>query len=646
MKNVTIAPYGSWESPITTDLLLSTSINLAQPLIEGGAIYWIEGRPLEGGRNVIVRRAADGRQEDVTAPGFNARTRVHEYGGGDYTVHDGTVYFANYADQRVYRQAPGEAPFAVTPEAALRYADFVVDAGRNRLICVREDHRPADREAINTLVAIPLDGGEQVILAEGNDFYASPRLSPDGRRLAWLTWHHPNMPWDGTELWTAEFDAGGTLAEHQQIAGGPRESIFQPEWSPDGVLHFISDRTGWWNLYRQSDGLATPLCPMAADFGMAQWIFGLGAYDFESPSSILCAYTDKGQVVMARLDIESGRLTPFDLLYTLKFPSHSRIRVSGSVAVYVGGSDTRPAAMVRLDLSTGDFEVLRRSTDLTIDSGYISVAQPIEYPTEDDLTAHAYFCPPQNEDYAAPEGERPPLIVTIHGGPTSATTGDFSVERQYWTSRGFAILDVNYGGSTGYGRAYRERLNGRWGIVDLDDCINGARYLVERGLVDGERLIIRGGSAGGYTTLRAITFRDVFRAAASYFGVSDMEALARDTHKFESRYLDNLVGPYPERRDIYVDRSPIYAADRCSAALILFQGMEDKVVPPDQSEAMFIAARNKELPVAYITFEEEGHGFRQARNIKRSIEAELYFYGRVFGFSPAGAIEPVEIENL
>ena len=647
MTTPTIAPYGSWKSPITADVLLGDTVGLSQPLIDGASVYWTEGRPQEAGRNVIVRWTAGARQ-DVTPPGFNARTRVHEYGGGHYTVNDGVVYFANFADQRVYRQRPGAAPEAITPEAALRYADFIVDSMRERLICVREDHRAAGREAINTLVAVPCGGGEQVVLAEGNDFYAAPRLSSDGRHLAWLTWHHPHMPWDGTELWTADVADDGTLSNRQLVAGGPAEAIFQPEWSPDGVLHFISDRSGWWNLYRLTgrDAPAERLYAMEADFGMAQWVFGLGTYAFESPTRIVCAYTSGGQAHMARLDTTAGVLTPLELPYVLAFPSHGRIVANQGQFAYIGASASRPPAVVLVDSETGDFKALRVATTAAIDEGYIALAQSIAFPTENGLTAYGYFYPPRNRDYEAPAGELPPLIVTSHGGPTSATTGNWDLKVQYWTSRGFAILDVNYGGSTGYGRAYRQRLNDNWGIVDVDDCINGARYLVAQGLVDGERLIIRGGSAGGYTTLAAITHHDVFRAAASYYGVSDAEALARDTHKFESRYTDSLIGPYPERKDIYVARSPIHVADQCSAALILFQGLEDEVVPPNQSEAMFTAARDKGLPVAYIAFEGEGHGFRRAENIKRATEAELYFYGRVFGFEPGEVIEPVEIENL
>ena len=642
-----IAPYGSWKSPITADLLLSGSVNLSQPRFDGDDLYWLEGRPAERGRQVIVRRAADGTTADVTPPDFNARTRTHEYGGGDYTVHNGVVTFANDADQRLYRQRPGAAPQPLTAEGQSRYADMQVDAARGRLLAVREDHS-APGEAVNTLVAVALDDGAVTTLAAGNDFYSSPRLSPDGRHLAWLTWNHPNMPWDGTELWLAELDGDGAPRNARRVAGGPDESIFQPEWSPPGVgdsgaLHFISDSSGWWNLYRLGDdGAAEPLYPLAADFGLPQWVFGMSAYAFLDADTIICTYTQDGQRFMARLDTVGGVLRSLDVAAV-----GAMLAAEGGRAVYVGASPTAAAAVILLEPgSLGGVEVVRRSTEFAVDEGYLSIAEPVEFPTEGGLTAHGYFYPPRNRDYAAPAGELPPLIVTSHGGPTSATSGDLSLSRQYWTSRGFAILDVNYGGSTGYGRAYRRRLNGNWGIVDVDDCINGARWLVAQGRVDGERLIIRGGSAGGYTTLRAITAHRVFRAAASYYGISDAEALAQDTHKFESRYNDSLIGPYPARRDLYVARSPIHVAHDCSAALILFQGLEDKVVPPDQSEAMFIAARNKELPVAYVAFPGEGHGFRQAANIKRAMENELYFYGRVFGFEPGEPLEPVEIENL
>jgi dipeptidyl aminopeptidase/acylaminoacyl peptidase len=654
MTQPAIAPYGSWQSPITADLLLAGSVGLGQIALDGEAVYWTENRPQEQGRSVIVRWTEAGGREDVTPAPYNVRTRAHEYGGGEFAVFDGVVYFSNYADNRLYRQMPGAEPEPVTPEDNLRFADITLDRARKRLICIREDHRPADHESINTLAAIPLGGlmpGEQAVLAEGGDFYASPRLSPDGRQIAWLTWNHPNMPWDGTELWLTDIGPDGTLTNHQLVAGGPRESIFQPEWSPPDAagkinLHFISDRTGWWNHYRLRDGQIDPLHPMAAEFGMPQWVFGLSTYAFESPAQIICAYTQNGRPVMARLNTVTGVLESLGLPYQLLFPSYGQLAVSDGYLVYTGASPILSPAVVRVDLQSLEWTVLRRSTELEIDPGHLSVAQAIEFPTTGGLKAYGYYYPPRNRDFIAPENERPPLIVTSHGGPTSGTNDFLSLSRQYWTSRGFAILDVNYGGSTGFGRPYRERLYGNWGIVDVDDCANGARYLVEQGLVDGERLIIRGGSAGGYTTLCAVTFHNVFKAAASHYGVSDAEALAKDTHKFESRYLDQLIGPYPALRDVYVERSPIHVAHQCSSALILFQGLDDKIVPPDQSEAMFLAARAKELPVAYVAFEGEGHGFRQAQNIKRAMEAELYFYSRVFDFELAEPVEPVEIENL
>jgi len=639
-----VAPYGSWKSPITSDLIVAATIGLGSIILDEPDIYWTELRPSEGGRNVIVRRTPDGRISDALPAPFNARTRVHEYGGGSCVVHDGTIYFSNDADQRVYRLDPASAPRPITPAENLRYADAVIDRQHNRLICVREDHTIAGREAVNTLVSFALDGEDQAqqVLVAGNDFYSTPRLSPDGKHLAWLTWNHPNMPWDSSELWLGEIGADGSLHHTRQIAGGSNESIFQPEWSPTNVLHFVSDRTGWWNLYRWNGESATPLCPMEAEFGLPQWAFGMSTYSFASSDRIICSYVQQGICYLCSLDITTGELEQIDTPYTTIW---SPVAAPGRV-LFGGGSPTEAATLVQLDLDTGDMEILRRSSEIAIDSAYLSIPQPIEFPTEGGLTAHALFYPPRNPDYAAPEGELPPLLIKSHGGPTSATSSMLKLGIQFWTSRGIAALDVNYGGSTGYGRAYRERLAGKWGIVDVDDCTNGATYLAEQGVVDGKRLIITGGSAGGYTTLCAIAFRDVFKAAASYYGVSDVEALAKDTHKFESRYLDGLIGPYPERRDIYQARSPIHFTERISCPVIFFQGLEDQVVPPSQTELMVEALREKGLPVAYLPFEGEQHGFRRAENIKRSLDAELYFYSRIFGFPLAEPVEPVHIDNL
>ena len=647
-----LAPYGSWKSPITSSLIVSETIGLSQIALDGEDVYWIEMRPSEGGRNVIVRRTPDGQTRDVTPPQFNARTRVHEYGGGAMVVADGTVFFSNFADQRLYRQDPNSEPKPITPADDLRYADGVIDRKRNRLICVREDHTIAGREAVNTLVSVALDGDEAggQVLVSGNDFYSSPKISPDGTRLAWLTWNHPNMPWDGTELWVAEFNTDGLLGQAVKVAGRLEESIFQPEWSPDGDLYFVSDRTGWWNLYRCKTSLLTkeglgevePLCTMPAEFGRPQWGFAMSTYAFASAERIICALNENGTWKLASLDVTTKRLELMETPYT----SISDVRVTGGRVAFIGGSPTEPTSIVQLNLTTSKIEALRRSSNVDVDEGYLSIPQAIEFPTENGLTAHAFFYPPKNRDDVAPDDEKPPLIVISHGGPTSATTTTLNLSIQYWTSRGFGVLDVNYGGSTGYGREYRQRLNGQWGIVDVDDCVNGARYLVERGEVDGNRLAIRGGSAGGYTTLAALTFRDVFKAGASHYGVSDLEALAQETHKFESRYLDNLIGPYPARRDLYIERSPIHFTERLSCPLILFQGLEDKVVPPNQAEMMFDAARAKGLPVAYVPFEGEQHGFRRAENIKRALDGELYFYAKTFGFELAEPVEPVRIENL
>lgn len=645
MSEPKIAPYGSWNSPITSDLIVSGSVGLSQPTIAGQDIYWVEMRPSEGGRNVIVRRDASGLARDVNPPPFNARTRVHEYGGGDYLVSDGVVYFSNFADQRLYKQFPGAEAHQITPEANLRYADAAIDANRRRLICVREDHTVAGREAVNTLVAIGIDGlnysGQ--VLVSGNDFYSSPRVSPDGTRLAWLTWNHPQMPWDGTELWMGEFQADGSLANTRRVAGSLSESIFQPEWSPDGTLYFVSDRSGWWNLNRrQSDGEIQSVTELTSELGVPQWIFGMSNYAFESADQIICTYYERGISKLASIDLRTRKLQPIDTSYT----DITFLRAVPGQAVFRAGSPAEAPSIVRFDFTAGTFEVLRRSNNLDIDAGYFSTPRAIEFPTTDGLTAHGFFYPPQNPDFRAPDGESPPLLVKSHGGPTSAAATALSLTIQYWTSRGIGVLDVNYGGSTGYGRAYRERLKDRWGIVDVDDCANGARYLMSRQEVDGDRLMITGGSAGGYTTLCALTFRDTFKAGASHYGVSDAVALTKETHKFESRYLDGLFGPYPEKQEIYFQRSPINFTDRLSCPAIFFQGLDDKVVPPNQAEVMVEALRAKGIPVAYVPFEGEQHGFRQAKNIKRALDAELYFYSRVFGFDVAEDVEPVQIDNL
>ena len=642
MAEPRIAPYGSWASPITSDLIVASSVGLGDILVDGGDVYWIESRPQEQGRSVIVCRSQTERSTDVTPPmpangqgAFNVRTRVHEYGGGAYLVSERVVYFSNDADQRLYRQEPGAPPVPITEAPAqprgLRYADGIVDLVRGRLIWVREDHTAGTEQPINTLVDIPLSGSHpQRVLVSGNDFYASPRLRPDSTCLAWLEWRHPNMPWDGTELWVGRCAADGMIAERRKVVGGDTESIFQPEWSPDGVLYFVSDRSGWWNLYRiAGDPLSTSakaeaVYPLEAEFGSAQWGFRPSRYAFAPAQRLICSYSRNGSASLAAVDLNTLAVTPI----TTEFTEIASLRAGAEHVYFVGASPTHFPAIVELAPSSGRAAVLKHSNtqDVQAYNGYLATPQSIEFPTENGLTAFGLFYPPINRDFGGPASELPPLIVRSHGGPTSAFSSALDWSIQYWTSRGFAVLNVNYGGSTGYGRAYRERLRGNWGIVDVDDCVNGARHLAASGQVDGKRMAIRGGSAGGYTTLCALTFRSVFATGASYYGVSDLEALAKDTHKFESRYLDGLIGPYPARRDIYIERSPVHFAERLSVPIAFFQGVEDPIVPPNQAEAMVEALKAKGVPFQYLLFDGEQHGFRRAQTIKRTLDAELYFY--------------------
>jgi dipeptidyl aminopeptidase/acylaminoacyl peptidase len=656
MPEARIAAYGSWASPITSDLIVASSIGLADILVDGDDVYWIESRPQEQGRMVVVRQSQDSPPADVTPAvpangqgAFNVRSRVHEYGGGAYLVDTGVVYFCNDADQRLYRQEGGAAPVPITEAAekprGLRYTDGTIDRTRDRMIWVCEDHTSSAVQPVNTLVELSLDGSRPPrTLLSGNDFYAAPRLSPDNQRLAWLEWRHPNMPWDGTELWVGRVASDGAIADKRKVAGGDAESVLQPEWSPDGVLYFVSDRSGWWNIYRTAGdplGAGTdtqPVYPLAAEFGGAQWSFRPSRYAFTSAKRLVCSYYRNGSASLAAVNLDTLAVTPL----ATEFTEIASLRADADHAYFVGASPTHFAAIVRLTLNSGRVKILKLSNteDVQAFQGYLSLAQSIEFPTENGQTAFGLFYPPVNNAFSAPAGELPPLIVRSHGGPTSAFSSALDWSVQYWTSRGFAVLNVNYGGSTGYGRAYRERLRNQWGVVDVDDCVNAAKYLAGSGKVDGQRMAIRGGSAGGYTTLCALAFRDVFKTGASYYGVSDLEALAKDTHKFESRYLDGLIGPYPERRYLYIARSPVHFADRLSVPIAFFQGAEDAIVPPNQTEAMVAALKAKGLPFQYLLFDGEQHGFRRAQTIKRTLDAELYFYSTFLsGTKLAFAIE-------
>ena len=650
------APFGSWASPITSSMVTSSGISVSQIATDGESLYWLEHRPREQGRGVLVRRR-HGADEELTPARFNVRTRVHEYGGGSFWVRNRAVFFVNFSDQRLYRRgddtdadADHDACRPITPApdipAADRYADGCVTPNGDWTVCIRESH-VAHREARNEVVILPTDGSSPPRpLATGNDFYACPRLHPDGTRLAWLEWSHPQMPWDGTELWVADFDPEQGLTHATRVAGGPHESVFQPQWSPQGQLHCVSDRTGWWNLYAIRGNAVVPLCPREAEFGGPQWVFGLSRYAFLADGTVICSYTQDGRDHLGTLRPGAATLT------TLDTPSTSHIG-GGSVQsdtrgriYFLGGSATKGTAVLGLDPGVGGIEVIRAFDTAEIDERYFSTPETLWFPTREGSRAHALYYPPTNKDFSAPLDEKPPLLVLSHGGPTSATTAQLHLALQFWTSRGFAVVDVNYGGSTGFGRAYRERLKGQWGVVDTSDCLEAATYLVQRGDVDGDRMAIRGGSAGGFTTLSALVFHDLFSAGASYYGVADLEALADDTHKFESHYLDGLIGPYPQTRALYRERSPIHSADRLSCPVILFQGLEDRVVPPTQAEAMVEALRANGLPYAYLPIAGEQHGFRIAKNIERCLEAELYFYSRIFGFDPHDVLEPIPIENL
>jgi dienelactone hydrolase len=640
----TASPYGSWPSPVKPEDLIA-GIPPGAPDADGEGLYWLELRPDERGRTALMY-ARRGEEEPrlLTPPELNVRSRVHEYGGGAYWRDGTTIFFSNFWDGRVYRQSAGaDVAEPITPEPrepmSLRYADGIVTPD-GRTIAVRESHEGP--EVVNELVLFPPDGSaEPRVLATGRDFYAAPRLSPDGAQLAFLAWDHPLLPFVGCELWLASF-ANAQLTEARKIAGGAEESIFQPEWSPDGVLHFSTDRTGFWNVHRLVAEEIENVAPVEAEIGFPHWNFALSRYAFLDDGRIACVVTRQGYDSLEIADPDTRTLERLDLPFVYYAPV---LRSHDSRLAFVAASETEPYGLYELDVRSGELTTYRAPA-AALDSKWISRAEPIEFQGSGGETSYAFYYPPTNPDVEAPPGELPPLRVLTHGGPTGATTTEYSATVQYWTSRGFAVVDVNYGGSTGYGRAYRERLDGLWGIVDVQDCVAAAQHLVETGRADPKRLSIEGGSAGGYTTLCALVFSDVFAAGVNAFGVTDLDAFARDTHKFEARYLDLLVGPYPERKDLYEQRSPINHFDRLSCPVLTFQGLDDRVVPPSQSEQLVEALERKGLPYAYLAFEGEGHGFRRRESILRVPEATLYFLSRIFGFEPRDELEPIEIKNL
>ncbi|HEU0248269.1 MAG TPA: prolyl oligopeptidase family serine peptidase [Gaiellaceae bacterium] len=649
----TVAPYGTWASPITAETVAQAGRLLTMPWLEGGTVWWLEGRPAENGRVVLMKAERDREPGDVVPAGFNVRTSVHEYGGGAYCIHDGTAFVSSFDDQRLYRVDPGRAPVAITPEIEHRrhrYADGRITSDASLWIGVRERHAESGRatDVVNELVAVSTDGqSEPRVIAGGRDFYSNPRVSPDGSRLCFLAWNLPWMPWDGRELLVADLGAGGELTDVTHVAGADgEESIWQPEWGPTGELVFASDRSGWWNLERIRGDKRSVLHEAGAEFGYPGWLFGACSFDFLADGRIACAYGSDGFTAFGVLDPETGALDGIELGLDSLWWGTPYVRAEGSRVVVIAGSPTVPNQVAVIDTLSGEKQIVRRSADVPVSTDYVSVPRAIEFPTDGGLTAHALVYRPLNPEYEEPEDDAPPLIVMSHGGPTANATAILNLEKQFWTSRGFAVVDVNYGGSTGYGRAYRKRLNGEFGVVDLQDCLNAARYLVEQGEADGDRLLISGKSAGGYTTMCALTFTDAFAAGTVYYGLADLEQfVGGDTHKFESQYQYTLIGPYPEMAEVYRARSPIHFVDRISTPMLVLQGADDEVVLPSQAELVVDALREREIPHAYLLFEGEGHGFRKTGSIIRALEAELSFYAQVLGFEPRDPIPKLEIER-
>ena len=659
-----VEPYGSWKSPITAEMLISGGKRrLNEIKTDGDDIYWLDARPDEGGRIVIMRLSSDGQIQDLTPAPFNSRNAVHEYGGGSYAVRNRTIYFTNWEDQRIYVQNDGEEPQPLTTEPpiprGLRYADLTLTPNGKLILCIRETHTDDGNEATNEIVAVNTSTGEQTVVASGRDFYCAPRVAATHDGIAWTEWDHPNMPWDGNHLISGSFNpADASVSTKAELAGGQDESIVQPTWSKDGTLHFVTDRTGWWNIHAWRGGAPVNLLDERSDHGRPDWQFAFTSYAHLPDGSIAVGKGGVTSGAVVLVDPASNSAKVVEIPYSEV--SFATAAPDGDSILFVGASPTQEPAIISLDLETETCSTIYAPSKVSIDPGYLSSPQHIIFPTTENGEAHAYYYEPTNKDFEAPSpsprsaggeskrGALPPLVTICHGGPTSASGTGLDLSTHYWTSRGFAVVDVNYRGSSGYGKVYRDALKGKWGIYDTDDCIAAAQYLINQGLVDKDRVIIRGGSAGGYTTINALTFHDFFAAGAALYGIADLMVFIGDTHKFESRYLDSLVGPYPEEKQRYHDRSAINFMDQLATPMIILQGLEDEIVPPSQAEIMVEALESKGLPYAYIGFPGEQHGFRQAKNIIRAQEAELYFYGKVLGFEPADNIseDVVKVRNL
>jgi dipeptidyl aminopeptidase/acylaminoacyl peptidase len=636
-ENKVAAPYGTWKSPISAASVGSGN-HVFELKLDSDEVFFVEVRPMEvrARYSLMKIQSSGGDPIEITDPPYNVRTTVHEYGGGAFVLSDEAVYFSNFTDQLLYKQSGRKtgvfsSPIQVTRTGTdVRYSDGVFDKTRNRLICVQEHHPVSGkRDAVNSIVSLDLKGSvtREELLISGNDFYSFPRLNSDGSKIAWITWNFPNMPFDGSELWVGDFDKVGRVQKKTKIAGGLDESVTQPTWSGSNDLYFLSDRTGWWNLFKWSEGGVRGICPKAADFCQPDWYLGLSSYAIASEETIVCSFSESGIWKLGELDLKTLKLEGIQNPFT----DIGHVQASANCAVFLAASPTESQCIYRFDLSTKGIHKIYESTGESSDQRFVPSAISREFPTANEMTAHSFFYEPCNPEYTALVGELPPLVVMAHGGPTSAASSAIRGAILFFTSRGFAVLDVNYGGSSGFGREYRRRLNGQWGVVDVEDCVKGALNLVRDGKVDGNRMLIRGGSAGGFTTLSALASKDVFKAGACYYGISDLERWELDCHKFESQYLHSLIGAYPQERELFLDRSPTSHADKVKRPLILFQGLEDKVVPPSQSELMVKKLQAKNLPVEYIAFEEEQHDFRQDKNIAKALEAELSFFLKAIG---------------
>lgn len=641
IKHHTIKTPGSWSSLLTPEKMVQKANTLGGIISLNSEIFVVESRPSEKGRNTIGK--IDGDQFDEILPAeANVRTRVHEYGGNCLaTDNKESFFYTEFSDQNIYRVKPGQKPTAITKCEKLRFANFTFDQKRNALFAVMEDHRKSDLDPENSIVRIDIDTGNITMVVSGHDFYAYPKLNSDGNKLAFIAWNHPQMPWDGTELFLANLNESGDVVESEKISGSADESVVQPEWHNDS-LYFLSDKSGWWNLHSYKNGTISNLLPMQAEFAKPMWGIGTSYYQIISETRIFVTWCTQAQWKAGIFNPVDGNLKKLELPYS----SFSSVHADENQIYFIGSSFTSLPEAVRLNPETGAYSTLYRAAELPISKDFLSIPESIEFSVGNSEKAHAFYYPPHNPEYALTEGEKPPLLVISHGGPTSCATATIDLSIQFWTSRGFAVVDVNYSGSSGFGREFRDRLKGNWGLVDVRDCEKAALYLIEKGLADPQKVAIRGGSAGGFTTLCALTFTDSFNAGASHFGLSDLEMLAKETHKFESRYMDKLIGEYPQHKDIYQSRSPINSAEKLSCPIIFLQGLEDKVVPPNQAERMFEILKEKGIATSYVTYEGEGHGFRKSENIKHALEAELYFYSRVFDLECELEQAPIEIHNI